>query len=105
MDRAGVDVLAGHQTLNIPVAGGREQKMFGVDQGVTQHPRLVSGQQDRVVRLVGKPAQRVLRPGDRAAGIFASPSTATLTAGGQMRPPGFGVLLAGLRHARADRAF
>jgi hypothetical protein len=101
VDRASVYALPGEQTLNVPVASGREQKMFRVDPGVTQHPRLVSGQQDRVVRLVGKPARRVLRPGDRDAGFVAC--AATVTAGTQLRPPCLGVLLAGLRHARPDR--
>src|SRR5260221_216049 len=102
VDRAGVYALAGEQTLNVPTTGGREQKMFGVDRGVTQHARLVIGQQDRVVCLVGKPAQRPLRPRDHDAGIFAT--AAAVTARGHERPPCFGVLLAGLRHARPDRA-
>jgi hypothetical protein len=75
--------------------------MLGFNLGVTQHPCLVIGQQDPVVCLVGKPAQRVLRPGDRHTGIVASAATAT--ARGQQRPPCLGVFLAGLRHPRADR--
>ena len=81
MNRASIYALAGEDALNVPTAGGREQQMLGLDPGVTQHPCLVIGQQDRVVGLVGKPAQRVGRPGDRDAGIV--PSTATRTARGQ----------------------
>jgi len=99
-DRAGVYARAGEQRLNVPVTRGREQQMLGVNPGMTQHARLVIGQQDRVPGLVGKPAQRVLRPCDR--GIFAG--AATGTARGRKPPPGLGVLLARLHHAGADRA-
>src|SRR5262249_16491911 len=102
VDRTGVDARTGEQTRNIPAASGREQQMLGVNPGVTQHPRLVIGQQDRVVGLVVKPAQRVLRPSDRDAGIVARAAAGTARA--RKRPPGLGVLLTGLRHARADRA-
>src|SRR5258708_13351217 len=71
VDRASIYALAGEQALHVPVTSGREQKMFGVDRGMTQHARLVIGQQDRVVCLVGKPAQRLRWPCDREAGIFA----------------------------------
>jgi deazaflavin-dependent oxidoreductase (nitroreductase family) len=60
-----------------------------------------NAQRDRVLCLVGKPAQRVLRPCDRGGGIFTG--AATVTARGQQRPSCFGVLLPGLRHARPDR--
>ena len=69
VDRAGVDARTGEQRLNVAVTSGREQQMLGLDPGVTEHARLVIGQQDRVVGLVGKPAQRILRPADRDAGI------------------------------------
>jgi len=96
VDRAGIDALAGKQPVNVPVPGGREQQVFGLDPAVTEHACLVIGQQDRVVCLVGEPAQRVLRPADREARNVAR--AAAGIARGRQRPPCLGVLLAGLRH-------
>jgi hypothetical protein len=102
VDLARIDAPAGEQTLDVAVTSGSAQKMFGFDRGVAQHARLVIAQQDRVVCLVGKPPQRVLLPRDRDAGTLHSAATATVRS--QQRTSCLCVLLAGLRHARADRA-
>lgn len=68
---------AGEETLRVPPTGGSEQQMLGFDRGVAHHPRLVFGEQDQVVCLVGEPAQRVLRPSDRDAGISAGAAAVT----------------------------
>ncbi|HWE14199.1 MAG TPA: hypothetical protein VG365_11835 [Solirubrobacteraceae bacterium] len=97
MDLASSDARAGEQqTLSVPTTSGGEQKVLGVDAAVVHHARLVLGEQDRVVSLVGEPAQRVLRPGDRDAGVLAA--AAAVTPRSQEHASRVGVLLAGLFH-------
>jgi hypothetical protein len=67
----------GQQGLNIPAASCREEEMLGLDPGVAQHARLIFGEQDQVVCLVGEPAQRVSWPRDRDLGIPAWPVAVT----------------------------
>ena len=76
MDRA-CDALATEQTLRVASPSGGEKEMLGLDRGVAQHPRLVIGEQDQVVGLVGEPAQRVFRPRDGDAGISAGAAAVT----------------------------
>jgi len=104
VDLASSDARAGEQqTLSVPTTSDGEQKVLGVDAAVVQHARLVLGQQARVVSLVGEPAQRVLRPGNRDVGILTA--AATVTARSHERASRVGVLLASLRHPRPGRAF
>ncbi len=70
-------IEASEHALNVSATSGSEQQMLGLDRGVPHHARLVVGEQDQVVCLVGEPAQRVLRPGDRGAGISAGAAAVT----------------------------
>jgi hypothetical protein len=76
VDLASSDARASEQqTLSVATTSGGEQNVLGVDAAVVHHARLVFCEQDRVVSLVGEPAQRVLRPDDRDAGILTAPAT------------------------------
>lgn len=77
VDRASRERVADEQALHVASTSGGEQQMLGFDRGVAHHARLVFGQQDQVVGLVGEPAQRVRRPGDRDAGISARATAVT----------------------------
>jgi hypothetical protein len=70
-------IEASEQTLNVPATSRSEQQMLGLDAAVAQHARLVLGQQDQVVRLIGEPAQRVIRPQNRDTGILAGAADVT----------------------------
>jgi hypothetical protein len=78
VDLASSDARASEQqTLGVPPTGGGEQQVLGVNGAVVHHARLVLGKQDRVVCLIGEPAQRVLRPTDPGAEVLAAAATVT----------------------------
>ena len=68
---------ASEEALCVSPTSDGEQQMFGLDGGVAHHPRLVVGEQDQVVGLVGEPAQRVIRPSERVAGISVGAAAVT----------------------------
>lgn len=49
-------IEASEQALNVAATSGSEQQVLGLDRRVAQHARLVFGQQDQVVGLIGEPA-------------------------------------------------
>ena len=42
------------QAANVPVAGERQQEVLRFDRRPAEHPCLILGQQDQVVRLIGE---------------------------------------------------
>jgi hypothetical protein len=67
-DNRCVHVTATHSPLSeqgshVPVAEESEQQMLRIDHRPTEHPRLILGEQDQIVRLIGERAQhRTDRP-------------------------------------------
>jgi hypothetical protein len=58
VDRARNHALASEELLHIASSSRSQEQMLGLDDGLAEHPRLVLGQQDRVVCLISEQADR-----------------------------------------------